>query len=155
VNDEVGSPRPVCLACFASVAAAGLGSPCSVYLRVILPHVHSLSCRGFSLADRASGKPSLMGRRFSLLEFPTATARKSMTRRWPPMGLDITPHTRTLSQNRACSSYAPKEHGEEMGGREDADEDRDARVDTSECARAFEGPMQGSQRKGRRQGDER
>ena len=30
----------------------------------------------------------------------------AVTRRWPPMGLDITPHTRTLSRNRACSSYA-------------------------------------------------
>ena len=59
MNDEVGSPRPVCLVCFASVAAAGLGSPCRVYVRVILPHVHSLSCRSFSLADRASGQPSL------------------------------------------------------------------------------------------------
>lgn len=83
-NDEVGSPRPVCLVGFASVAAAGLGSPCSVYVRVILPHVHSLSCRGFSLADCASGKPSLMGRRFSFPEFPTAIVRTSMLSRSPP-----------------------------------------------------------------------
>jgi len=32
-------------------------------------------------------------------------------RRRPPMGLTITPQTRTLSQNRACSSYAPSSFG--------------------------------------------
>ena len=29
-------------------------------------------------------------------------------RRWPPMGLDTTPHTRTSSENAACMRYPPR-----------------------------------------------
>ena len=43
-------------------------------------------------------RSSAAGRR--LIEVSTDAPR-----RWPPMGLDMTPHTRTLSQNAAGMSY--------------------------------------------------